>query len=177
MVNPRPKTRRVSEDEVKWTPREKPVPAWASRVLKEIQTSAGVKWKAQISTAPDGTQFAGIRKVAVKKDGTEVMTKDGLSFKYDASTINDEVAQICDLLQALTGGKIKVQTPAKEKKIALFNVAGDRLIGVSGTSGKVAHTGNGPWKGTVKLFDSVAEAVGYRLQHDLSPKAWKAKRI
>lgn len=170
MVNPRPKTRRVSEDDAKKS-------EWKSRTLKEIHTSAGVKWKAQISTAPDGTQFAGIRKVAIKKDGTEVMTKDGLSFKYDGSTIKDEVDQICDLLQALTGGKIKVKAQAKEKKFALFNASGDRLIGVSTSSGKVAHTGNGPWKGIVKLFASVADAVEYRNQHELSAKAWKAKQV
>jgi hypothetical protein len=166
----RARTQRVDED-----PKEKS--EWKSRTLKEVQTTPGVKWRAQISTAPDGTQFAGIRKVAIKKDGTEIMTKDGLSFKYDGSTIKEEVDQICELLQALTGGRVKIQPKTEEKKIALFNTNGDRLIAVSSSSGKVAHTGNGKWKGTIKLFASAAEAAKYRDQHDLSTKDWKAKRI
>ena len=174
MVNPRPKTRRVRED----APEKA---EWKSRILKEIQTSQGVKWRAQISTAPDGTQFAGIRKVAVKRDGTEVMTKDGLSFKYDASTINDEVDLICDLLQALTGGKIKVAAAAREGKIVLANSKGDLLIGVLRPEGKVAHTGQGPWKSKVqptqRLFKDVEAAKDYREKYGLSARDWKVRRV
>lgn len=159
---------------------------WKTKTLAEVTTSEGVKWRAQLSIAPDKTKFAGIRKIAVKKDGTEIVTRDGLTFKYDASTIGDEVDAITGLLQALKGGKIKVKTTSKS--VVLVSPKGDYLIGVrvdahgkrqSGV--KVIHTGQGPWKSKVQperlVFDDAAAAKAFREKHDLDEANWRVRKL
>ena len=52
---------------------------WKTKSLGEASTSHGVIWRSQVSTAPDGRRFIGVRKFVVKKDGTEVVTGDGIT--------------------------------------------------------------------------------------------------
>lgn len=176
MVNPRPKNRRVRDEE--------PAKEWRSRTIAEVTTSKGVLWRAQISTSPDGKKFAGIRKIAVKKDGTEVVTRDGMAFPYEAATIEKDVDTIVDLLTKLKGGRVRVKEPPNfgaESKIVLANSKGDLLIGVLRPEGKVAHTGQGPWKSKVqptqRLFKDVEAAKDYREKYGLSARDWKVRRV
>ena len=72
MVNPYPRG----------TTRPKPettTSEWKTKSLGEAATSDGVVWRSQISKAPDRRRFIGVRKFAVKKDGTEVVTRDGIT--------------------------------------------------------------------------------------------------
>lgn len=57
-------------------------------------------WKAQKSIAPDGKKFVGIRKFAIKKDGTEQVTSTGVSFAYTKEGAHkDEIKILIDLLK------------------------------------------------------------------------------
>ena len=66
MVNPRPKNRRVREDEPK-SKVKKAEGEWRYKTIAEFKASDTVAWRAQISIAPDGGKFAGSRKVITKK--------------------------------------------------------------------------------------------------------------
>lgn len=154
MVNPKPKNKRVKESE----PEAKGKGEWKTKILKEVTTSAGVKWRAQLSVAPDGTKFAGIRKIAVKKDGTEIVTRDGLTFKYDAATIADEVDTITELLASLKGGTVKVgKAPGSEKNFALATPKGHLLTSRTEDGVGQVRAGKKP-----KLFVTSSEAKAYR---------------
>ena len=59
---------------------------WTSETISESEQAGSVIWRAQISTAPDGKQFAGVRKYIVKRDGTELATKAGISLLVDEDT-------------------------------------------------------------------------------------------
>lgn len=142
---------------------------WKTKTLAEVTTSEGVKWRAQLSIAPDKTKFAGIRKIAVKKDGTEIVTRDGLTFKYDASTIGDEVDAITGLLQALKGGKIKVKDQADS--FVLFDPRLKRpLTGCTSENLGTAREGKKP-----KVFTTSADAKAYR-EKLTNGDAFKVKR-
>lgn len=152
---------------------------WSSKTLLEKKTSGGVIWRAQISTAPDGKKFAGLRKVAVKKDGTEIPTRDGLTFLYNAASIGDEVDLMVELLLALKGGKVKVEEKPKHQ-FMLVNREGKKLVDVkiNGKRCMVLHTKNST--GMTRLFNSLAEAKGYReakfLSHEEVSKDWLVKK-
>ena len=72
MVNPNPRSGKRPRSDPKAT-------EWKTKSLGEVTTSDGVVWRSQISKAPDGRRFVGVRKFAVKKDGTEVVTRDGIT--------------------------------------------------------------------------------------------------
>lgn len=72
MVNPYPRGNTRPRSDPKAT-------EWKTKSLGEAATSDGVVWRSQISKAPDGRRFIGVRKFAVKKDGTEVVTRDGIT--------------------------------------------------------------------------------------------------
>ena len=61
---------------------EKP---WKTVTIATSKNGA-TEWRAQISTAPDGKEFAGLRKYVIKKDGTEIADRAGFS------VLNDEHA-------------------------------------------------------------------------------------
>lgn len=130
---------------------------WKTKTLAEVTTSDGVKWRAQLSIAPDKTKFAGIRKIAVKKDGTEIVTRDGLTFKYDASTIGDEVDAITGLLQALKGGKIKAGEQSTDSFVLFDPRLKRALTGCSSENLGTAREGKKP-----KVFTTSADAKAYR---------------
>ena len=89
---------------------------WEHRALGEVKIGKAVIWRAQISTAPDGKELAGIRKFIVKADGTEIVGKDGFSVLYEDAP--DVIPQLKELLDLLMGGKVKVKTKEKAKEVA-----------------------------------------------------------
>lgn len=83
---------------------------WTSRTLAEWNQSQSVIWRAQISTAPDGKEFAGVRKYIRKADGSEIADRSGISLLYDAGTLGESVDALIDLLQKLKGGKVRLSS-------------------------------------------------------------------
>ena len=57
---------------------------WARTLLKEVVLSNSEVWRAEKSTAPDGTEFVSIRRVLVKKDGSVVYLKEGVTAQVGA---------------------------------------------------------------------------------------------
>jgi hypothetical protein len=154
MVNPKPgRNKERARSSAKTEPakgRE-----WRTKILKEVQTSDGVKWRAQLSIAPDGTKFAGIRKVAIKKDGTEVMTRDGLAFKY-SSSLSDEVEVILGLLSALAKPGPKKSGPDDAAFMLVHKVNKRPLTGSKEGAGTTAS------RKPALIFSSAVEAKEYR---------------
>ena len=71
--------------------------SWKIKTVSEF-TKGTTIWRAQLSVAPDGKKFRGIRKFAIKKDGSEVVTSTGISIP---ATDKDEIRSIIKLLEAL----------------------------------------------------------------------------
>lgn len=128
---------------------------WKTKTLAEFKQSATIVWRAQVNKAPDGRQFAGIRKFAIKKDGKEQITKDGISFPYDAGTLPETLDGIIDLLTKLKGGKVrgedvKVDTEKQYYFLGLnFKSSVPVYCAGIGVDGKVKTTRN---KGDAQLF-------------------------
>lgn len=103
--------------------RKKAPTAWNNEVV-DTWAVPGTKaqWRAQVSTSPQGVRFAGIRKVFVKQDGSELMAKDGfsiaLSDEHTPEAIATQLRKIAELVGALadhiSSGK-KPKKPAGKK--------------------------------------------------------------
>jgi hypothetical protein len=76
---------------------------WKHRVVDEVAVEGtSVVWRAQQSIAPDGKKFVGIRKFAIKKDGTEQVTPTGISVAYDPKGAHKkEIEGVIRLLESL----------------------------------------------------------------------------
>lgn len=108
--------------------KETPAGEWQTRVLAEFNASPSVVWRAQISTAPDGKEFAGIRKFIRKADGQEIADRSGISLLYDGGSIAENVDGLIKLLTALKGGTVKAKAGGGE--FVLQRLGGDVLRGV-----------------------------------------------
>jgi hypothetical protein len=84
----------------KRTQEKKEAKGWRTKTLAEWAPSETVTWKAQLSISPDDKKFRGVRKYVVKKDGTEIITKTGLSF-LQSETTKDEIREVITLLKSL----------------------------------------------------------------------------
>jgi hypothetical protein len=102
--------------------------AWQHHVLGEVTIGKTI-WRAQGSTAPDGKHFAGVRKFAVKADGTEQVTNAGLSFMVDDQLVFNIDAVIAMLQKAaaitaaVSAVEKKMKASAAAKKGELLNKA------------------------------------------------------
>jgi len=143
---------------------------WKVKVVKEATSQTGAIWRAQLSTAPDGTRFVGVRKFAVKKDGTEVLTRDGLSFHLGSTTVHD-LELIVSLLNHLKMGTSKLQdstpdspTPEAESvvKYVLWSpTLGGILVKVRNGKG----VADSQVKGVHKTFPTPGAAKAFREKH------------
>jgi hypothetical protein len=111
---------------------------WKTKTIGEFKQSDSIVWRAQLSKSPDGKKFAGVRKFAVKKDGTEQITKDGVTFAYDASTIEGNVDGLIRLLLKLKGKRDAVQ---KVRQFYFFNGVNYLKSVTFVTKGKAKITG------------------------------------
>lgn len=111
---------------------------WSARTLAEWAASKAVVWRAQISTSPDGKEFAGIRKYIIKADGTEIADRSGISMLYDGGSIGETVDELIKLLQTLKGGTVKVKASTGGK----YGVVNDKGLFINdhhlGTEPKTA---------------------------------------
>ena len=128
---------------------------WKSKTLKEFKASEHTVWRAQISTAPDGKKFAGVRKYVLKRDGTEIADRAGISLPYEADTIVDNVDSIVELLQTLKGGTVRA-----DSEYVLVTPSGKFV------KGRI----KGKWQSTedlerAKRFASSTEAKAFRSTH------------
>jgi hypothetical protein len=63
---------------------------WKVRTIAEFHATKSTVWRAQLSVAPDGTRFAGVKKFIVKADGKEIIAdRAGLNFVKDESLQNN----------------------------------------------------------------------------------------
>jgi hypothetical protein len=130
---------------------------WKSKTLKEFKASEHTVWRAQISTAPDGKKFAGVRKYVIKRDGTEIADRAGISFPFEADTIGDNVDALIELLQTLKGGTVRASS---ETEYVLVTQSGKFV------KGRI----KGKWQSTedlerAKRFSSSTEAKAFRSTH------------
>lgn len=57
---------------------------WLHDPVEDFQVpDTTISWQTQISTAPDGSKLAGIRKFVTKKTGARVITNQGFSIVAD----------------------------------------------------------------------------------------------
>lgn len=118
---------------------------WETRALGEFQQSKSVIWRAQISKAPDGKEFAGVRKFIVKSDGSEIADRSGITLPYDGTTIAEQVDGLVELLLKLKGGVVKIKSktpgPMATKKakgpFVLQRSSGKLLVRYSKVEGQV----------------------------------------
>lgn len=82
---------------------------WARTLLKEVVLSNSEVWRAEKSTAPDGTEFVSIRRVLVKKDGS-VVYLNGVS-----APVGDRAASLLAALRVLLPVASKANTSADEE--------------------------------------------------------------
>lgn len=152
---------------------------WTSRVLAEVKGEGSVIWRAEISTAPDGKEFAGVRKYVQKADGSVTPTASGISFLYDGGSLPENIDLVCGLFDKLRGGKIKVKPtkPAKPTAKAKPKVNGCVLVKdelylaaarKEGAKTKVRKTDD---QDQAKRFANHAEAAKYAKKFNLST-AW-----
>ena len=92
---------------------------WKAETLKEWKQSPTSIWRAQLSTAPDGKKFLGIRKFAVKKDGTEQYTAAGFNFPAEGLEAEMAIEHFIDLMLACRRKPVapttaKVKPPKKQ---------------------------------------------------------------
>lgn len=59
---------------------------WKTHTVAEFKVPGTTAiWRTQTSKAPDGTEFAGLRKFAVKADGKIINTNAGFAIANDAT--------------------------------------------------------------------------------------------
>lgn len=114
---------------------------WSAKTIGEFKVAGtAAVWRSQVSTAPDGRKFAGVRKYFVKKDGTERADRAGFAVLVDPedrAATGKALAQIGNLLQELS---MKFTTSQK-----------------TGSPGKVMLRG--------RLQDSPSDSNFYALHH------------
>lgn len=151
---------------------------WSAKTLAEfpVKGTAAV-WRAQISTAPDGKRFAGIRKYFVKKDGTERADRAGLSFLIDEespTTTATALAKVANLLvevsNSLAAGKrsekARVKAKPTEEKWALQK--GTKYLKTWFKDGPEDHTPE------VTVTSNAALARTWNSEEEAT--TWKSKR-
>lgn len=77
--------------------------SWKTKTVAEFKTDK-VAYRSQLSIAPDGKKFRGVRKFIIKKDGKEAVTKDGLTFSADDKA---SILEVIKLLKSLVGSTSK----------------------------------------------------------------------
>ena len=79
---------------------QKPKGEWLTNTIAEWAPSKAVSWRAQFSTAPDGSQFVGIRQYVLTAKLGEIAGKGGFSIKLDDKA-DDALEAIQNMITAL----------------------------------------------------------------------------
>lgn len=85
---------------------------WSSETIAEWSVSKALSWKAQISTAPDGGKFIGVRQYVTTAKLGEIAGKGGISIKLDENA-GESLRKIRELLEAL---QFKLSRPSLNKR-------------------------------------------------------------
>lgn len=88
---------------------------WSTTTIKESKGSEHTVWRLQRSISPDGKKFIGVRKYAIKANGDEVVTRDGLSFLADSPEAVGHAVEGLKALAALfdLGASVLSSKPSK----------------------------------------------------------------
>jgi hypothetical protein len=112
---------------------------WEHETIADVQMTTTSLIRAQVLTSPTGEKFIGMRKFAIKKDGSEQVTKDGMILPIDAESIvalsdllATKVAGVASTLAKV--GKKDVKKPTSEAKEYLVKVDSKYVRGVELTS-------------------------------------------
>ena len=148
---------------------------WRTKTLAEHKVSDTVKWVAQLSISPDGKKFAGVRTVAVKKDGTEVITRDGITFLYDAAVIDDNVDAVISMLAKLKGGTVPAGTKVKSEFV-LYNPKTEKYL-TRVVDGVAKGTTDKPHESDkIKRASSKADLRAFRTEYGIG-SPWVIKEV
>ena len=85
--------------------------AWASETIAEWKQSKSVTWRAQKSTSPEGDEFIGIRQYVKTATKGEIAGKGGITFKVQASTVDD----LGEIIRCLRDARTSLQDDGSVK--------------------------------------------------------------
>lgn len=71
---------------------------WKSKTLKEWKQSESVVWRAQMSRAPDGKEFVGVRQYIITAKSGEIAGRSGVTFALDEKS-NVGLSKVIALLK------------------------------------------------------------------------------
>lgn len=144
-------------------------------------TSGSTTWRTQLSTAPDGKQFLGIRKYIMTKTKGEVVTSTGMNFLFEG-TVPDELQAVVKLMKNLcdyvpTTSKAE---PLKKRKPTThpggeLGVIADAILQVdtsgSGQQFGLVNRGGHFLVGLKRMVDKSVKIVTNK-EVDNDPKTW-----
>lgn len=91
---------------------------WSAETLAEFAVEGtSAVWRAQISTAPDGKRFAGLRKYTVKADGSERADRAGFSLLLEEDNLDATstlLGELSTLMSSLSSGLVSSNKKLKK---------------------------------------------------------------
>jgi hypothetical protein len=142
----------------------KPKGEWLTNTIAEWAPTKAVTWKAQFSTAPDGSQFVGIRQYVVTTKLGEIASKGGFSIKLDEKA-DDALEAMQNMITALRNQVAEeVQGTTKPKKAVTKPAA-------RGTGKKLSLAADGMFllkKDTGKYLTSFINGGGVKVSSDIN---------
>lgn len=153
---------------------------WRTKTVAEFEQTKHVVWRAQLSIAPDGKKFAGVRKYIKKRDGSEIADRAGITFAYDDS-FPDNLSGIRRLFDKLAFEITKPKTSSRyvfmkqdRNNKFLVNYDDSAEAKASNKGRPVITTATAPFK--AKSWASAEEAENWaRRRIDL--EVWEVVRV
>ena len=102
---------------------------WSSETISEWSPTQAVTWKAQVSTAPDGGKFVGVRQYITTVKLGEIAGKGGISIKLDDNT-GDALQQLASMFRDL---RTHVAKPLDVVASKPKRIVGDHFVLVKNT--------------------------------------------
>lgn len=153
---------------------------WSRELLKEVVLSDTEVWRAEKSVAPDGTEFLSVRRVLIKKDGSVIYLKDGVTAQV-GDKANTLFKALRVLLPIVTSAN---EDPAQEAPVYgryVLAQGSKLLVSVEspkkgGTKPVVVSTAESERQ--AKTFAMASSAVAFRDEWlSQEPRRWRVARF